>query len=113
MDITERTVGNCLILDCMGRITVGPNVMALHNAVNDAIRNGTRKIILHLAAVEYSDTSGLSELVSCYTRIQGLGGRFILLNPSKRISDLLDITRISTELEIYRDEKAALDSLGC
>ncbi len=112
MEITKRTASNCLVLDCIGRITVGPDAMTLRNTVRDEIKGGSREIVLNLASVEYMDTTGLGEMISCLTHIQCLGGKLVLLNPNKKVSYLLEITKLSQVFEIYREEKIALESLG-
>jgi anti-sigma B factor antagonist len=112
MDITKRTSENCLVLDCVGRITVGPDVMTFRNTVRDEIRSGSRQIVLNLASVDYVDTTGLGEMISCLTHIQSLGGKLVLLNPSKKISYVLEITKLSQVFEIYHEEKTALESLS-
>ncbi|MBZ5494941.1 MAG: STAS domain-containing protein [Acidobacteriia bacterium] len=111
MNITMRTVGKGVILDCSGRITVGAGTTTVRNAVRDAIRGGSKKIVLNLENVEYADSSGIGELVSSFTHVQSQGGKLVLLNLPKRIRDLLIITKLMPVFEVFSEEKTAL--AGC
>ncbi|MBO0799355.1 MAG: STAS domain-containing protein [Blastocatellia bacterium] len=110
LEIKERTVGEVVILELSGKITIGEGSVQLREAVSRLLEAGRNRIILNLAAVSYVDSSGIGELVSRYTTTKNTGGRLKLLNLPKKIKDLLMITKLLTVFEIYEDEQAALDS---
>ena len=110
MQIEERAVGDVLILDVKGRITLGEGDELLKDKVNSLLNQGQKKIVLNLAAVPYIDSAGLGEIVRTYTTVSRQGGNLKLLNLTKRITDLLAITKLLTVFETYDTEKEALAS---
>ncbi len=110
MQIRTRTVGEIHVLDCSGKITLGEGTMAVRNAVKEVLSNGGKKIILNLGDVNYIDSSGIGELVSSYTSVTNQGGQLKLLNLTKKIHELLAITKLLTVFPVFEDEKAALGS---
>lgn len=112
MKIETRTIGDVRILDCSGKITLGEGTMAVRNTVRDILKNNGKKIILNLADVNYIDSSGIGELVSTYTTVTNNGGQLILLNLTKKIQELLAITKLLTVFQVYENEQAALTSFG-
>jgi anti-sigma B factor antagonist len=110
MKIETRTVGDIHVLDCSGKITLGEGTMAIRNTVRDVLKNGGKKIILNLGDVNYIDSSGIGELVSTYTSVTNQGGKLKLLHLTKKIQELLAITKLLTVFQVYEDEKAALAS---
>jgi len=110
MNTEVRTVGNVKILDWSGKITLGEGTMALRNAVRTIAQSGEKKIILNLADVTYIDSSGVGELVTAYTTVTNAGGKLKLLNLTRRIRELLAITKLLTVFDVYDNEKAAVDS---
>lgn len=112
MQITERTVGDVMILDLKGKITLGEGDELLKDKVNSLINQGQRKIILNLADVPYLDSAGLGEVVRAYTTVSRQGGALKLLNLTKRITDLLAITKLLTVFETYDTENEAVQSFS-
>jgi anti-sigma B factor antagonist len=110
MKIENRTVGDVHILDCSGKIMLGEGTMAVRNTVREVLKNGGKKIILNLGDVNYIDSSGIGELVSSFTTVTNQGGQLKLLNLTKKIQELLAITKLLTVFQVYTDEKAALAS---
>jgi anti-sigma B factor antagonist len=110
MKIETRTVGDVKILDCSGRITLGEGTMVVRNAVRELLKDNDKKIILNLAEVNYIDSSGIGELVSTYTTVTSNGGQLKLLGLTKKIHELLAITKLLTVFDVFDDEQAALDS---
>jgi anti-sigma B factor antagonist len=110
MKIEKRTVGDIIILDCSGKITLGEGTMAVRNAVRDILKENGKKIILNLADVNYIDSSGIGELVSTYTSVRKEGGQFKLLNLTKKIHELLQITKLLTVFEVFENEQTAVAS---
>lgn len=110
MKIETRTAGDVKILDCSGRITLGEGTMIIRNTVRDLLGGENRKIILNLAEVNYIDSSGIGELVSTYTTVTNGGGQLKLLNLTKKIQELMAITKLLTVFQVYGDEQSALAS---
>jgi anti-sigma B factor antagonist len=110
MQISERTSGEVVILDVKGRITLGDGDELLKDKVNQLVSAGKKKIILNLADVPYVDSAGLGEIVRTYTTVSRQGGSLKLLNLTKRISDLLAITKLLTVFETFDAEPEAIKS---
>lgn len=110
MKIEARAVGDIKILDCSGRITLGEGTMVVRNAVRELLKANDKKIILNLAEVNYIDSSGIGELVSTYTTVTSSGGQLKLLGLTKKIQELLAITKLLTVFQVFDDERAALNS---
>jgi anti-sigma B factor antagonist len=112
MQIEERSVGGVMVLDLKGKITLGDGDELLKDKVNSLVNQGHRKIILNLAEVPYIDSAGLGEIVRTYTTVSRQGGSLKLLNLTKRISDLLSITKLLTVFETFDSEKEAVQSFS-
>jgi anti-sigma B factor antagonist len=112
MKIETRTIGDIRILDCSGKITLGEGTMAVRNTVRDILKSNGKKIILNLANVNYIDSSGIGELVSTYTTVTNSGGQLKLLNLTKKIQELLAITKLLTVFQVFENEQTALASFG-
>ena len=108
MKIEMRSIGDVRILDCSGKITLGEGTMSIRNTVRDLLQGGAKKIILNLGDINYIDSSGVGELVSTYTTVVNGGGALKLLNMTKKLRDLLTITKLLTVFDVFDDEKAAL-----
>ena len=100
MKIEMRTIGDVRILDVSGQITLGKETMVIRNTVRDVMQTGVKKIILNLADVNYIDSSGVGELVSTYTTVVNNGGQLKLLNLTKKIRELLTITKLLTVFDV-------------
>ena len=112
MKIETRTVGDVRILDCSGKITLGEGTMAVRNTVRDILKNNGKKLVLNLAEVNYIDSSGIGELVSTYSTVTSNGGQLKLLNLTKKIQELLAITKLLTVFQVFDSEQAALKSFS-
>ncbi len=110
MQIEERTAGDVTILDVTGKMTLGEGAEALKDKVNSLVHQGRKKLILNLEAVPYIDSAGLGEIVRTYTTVSRQGGSLKLLNLTKRITDLLSITKLLTVFETYDNEADAVSS---
>ena len=110
MKIEARTVGEVHILDCSGKITLGEGTMAVRNHVREILKNGGKKILLNLGDVNYIDSSGIGELVSSFTTVTNQGGQLKLLNLTKKIQELLAITKLLTVFQVFDSEQAAIGS---
>ena len=107
MQIEERNVGDVKVLDLKGKITLGEGDELLKDKVNSLVNQGNRKIVLNLAEVPYIDSAGLGEIVRTYTTVSRQGGSLKLLNLTKRITDLLSITKLLTVFETFESENDA------
>jgi anti-sigma B factor antagonist len=112
MKIDIRIIGDVRILDCSGKITLGEGTMSIRNTVRDVLQSGARKIILNLSDINYIDSSGVGELVSTFTTTVNGGGKLKLLNLTKKVHELLAITKLLTVFEVFTDEKSALASFS-
>ncbi len=109
MELTEREVGTIIVLDLGGRLTLEHN-NRLKDKVSSLIFQGRKQIVLNLARLEYMDSAGLGEVVACASTASKNGGAVKLANTTKRVKDLLTITKLLTVFESYDSEAAALES---
>ena len=105
-----RQVDGVNIVDCSGRITLGEGSVVLRDIVKDLLSKGQKKILLNLGDVNYIDSSGIGELVSAYTTVRNQGGELKLLNLTKKVHDLLQITKLYTVFDVKDDEASAIAS---
>jgi len=110
MQIEERVVDDVTILDLKGKMTLGEGDELLKDKIASMVSQGKKKILLNLESVPYIDSAGLGEIVRTYTSISRQGGRLKLLNVSKRIQDLLVITKLITIFDSYDGEAEAVKS---
>src|ERR1041384_4116367 len=108
MHIEERNVGEVVVLDLKGKITLGEGDELLKDKVNSLVNQGRRKILLNFADVPYVDSAGLGEVVRTYTTVSRQGGNLKLLNLTKRITDLLAITKLLTVFEAYDTDRKSV-----
>jgi anti-sigma B factor antagonist len=108
--VTTRHVEDVTVLDVSGRITLGEGGVTLRDAIQEALKTGTKKIVLDMGAVTYMDSSGVGELTGAYVSAKNRGCQLKLLHLTKRIDDLMQITKLATLFDIYTDEKEALAS---
>ena len=112
MQIDQRAIGDVVMLDLKGRITMGEGDELLKDKVNSLVNQGHKKIVLNLADVPYIDSAGLGEIVRTYTTVSRQGGSLKLLNLTKRITDLLSITKLLTVFETFDSENEAVRSFS-
>ena len=108
MKVSSRQVDGVTILDLSGRITLGEGSVQLRDAVRDLLAKGQKHILLNLGDVNYIDSSGIGELVSAYTTARNQGGELKLLNLTKKVHDLLQITKLYTVFDVKDDETSAV-----
>lgn len=112
MKIEERKVGGVVVLDLHGKILIGEGDDALRDAVTKLVDGGATKLLLNLGDVPYVDSAGLGEIVRCYTTVSRKGGSLKLINLTKKIEDLLSITKLLTVFEVYESEDEAVKSFA-
>ena len=110
MQIEERIVNEVTILDLKGKMTLGEGDELLKDKINSLMNQGRGKILLNLEGVPYIDSAGLGEIVRTYTTVSRQGGTMKLVNLTKRITDLLAITKLLTVFETFDNEPEALKS---
>jgi anti-sigma B factor antagonist len=106
----SREVGGVTIIDLDGRITLGEGAALLLDLVREKVDAGHKKIVMNLAGINYMDSTGLGELVSAYRLVKSQDGELKLLNLNKKVSDLLQITRLYAVFDIHNDEAQAVAS---
>ena len=110
LKIDTREVSHVTILDVHGRIVLGDEIGQLRDAVRALIAEGKKKIVLNLEDVDYIDSSGVGELVGCFTTVRNAGGELKLLNLSQKVKDVLHVTKLYTVFDIRDDEFHAVKS---
>ena len=113
MHISERPVGDVTIVDVSGKITLGDGGdVVLKDKMQSLMQQGKKKVVLNLGDVSYVDSAGLGEIVQAYATMNKGGGALKLLNTTKRIKDLLSITKLLTVFECHDNEAEAVKSFG-
>jgi anti-sigma B factor antagonist len=112
LTIASREVDGVTVLDLGGRITLGEGSVQLREAIRDLIGKGTKNILLNLGNVNYIDSSGLGELVSAFTTAKNQAATLKMLNLTKKVHDLLQLTKLYTVFDIYDDEVHAISSFS-
>ena len=110
MEIVERTVSDVTVLDLKGKMTLGEGDELLKDKINSLLAAGKKKLLLNLEGVPYIDSAGLGEIVRTYTTVSRQGGKLKLLNLTKRIQDLLAITKLLTVFDTFDSEAEAIQS---
>ena len=108
MRASTRQVGTIAIVDISGRIELGEGSSVLRATVKDLVAKGQKHILLNLGEVNYIDSAGVGELVSAFTSVRNQGGELKLLNLTKKVHDLLQITKLYTVFDVKDDEAAAV-----
>jgi anti-sigma B factor antagonist len=108
--LNTRQVGDVTVVDVEGRITLGEGATTFRDTIRDLANAGKKKLLLNLAEVSYIDSSGIGEMVSAFTSVTNAGGQVKLLNLTKRVKDLLQITKLYTVFEVFDDEATAVRS---
>ena len=112
LKMRTRETGGIIIIDLTGQLTLGEASAALRDEVRDQVSHGYNKILLNLADITYIDSAGLGELTAAYTSVKNRGGQLKLLSLTKRVHDLMQITKLYTVFEVYDDEKTAIASFA-
>ncbi len=108
MKASSRKVDGVVIVDLSGRITLGEGAVVLRDTVKEISGRGEKKILLNLGDVTYIDSSGIGELVSAFTSVRNAGGDLKLLNLTKKVHDLLQITKLYTVFDVQDSEASAI-----
>ena len=112
LKLSTREVKDIIIIDLSGRLTMGEPCAAIRDEIRDEIGQGNRKVVFNLGDVSYIDSAGLGELTAAYTSVKNRDGQLKLLNLTKRVHDLMQITKLYTVFDVYDDEKKVIASFG-
>ena len=110
--ITTKQAEGVTVLNVAGRITIGDETARLRETIRGSVNDGKKNILLDLGEVSYIDSTGLGEFVSSLSHVKGNGGQLKLLNLTKKVHDLLQITKLVTVFQVFDDEAGALKSFG-
>jgi anti-sigma B factor antagonist len=110
MKAIVRQIDSVTIVDVSGRITLGEGCVQLRELIREQLGKGNKNVLLNLGDVSYIDSSGIGELVSSYTAVSNQGGNLKLLNLTKKVQDLLQITKLYTIFDVHDDEAKAISS---
>ena len=110
LKLTKRTVDGILAIECSGRIVFGDETSLLRDEVKQAVQSGVKRIVLNLSDVNYIDSGGLGTLVALHTTAHNAGGAIKLANLTKRVGDLMQVTKLLTVFEVYNSEYEALEA---
>lgn len=110
MRISERRIGEVVVLDLSGKLTLTDDPGVLKDRVSSLVYQGCRRLVLNLADVTYVDSSGLGELVACHLTAERARATIKLANAGYRIQDLLVLTKLLTIFESHRSEASAVES---
>jgi anti-sigma B factor antagonist len=112
LKMRTREANGVIIIDLSGQLTLGEASASLRDELRDQVGHGFRKILLNLADVTYIDSAGLGELTAAYMSVKNRGGELKLLSLTKRVHDLMQITKLYTVFDVYDDERKAIASFG-
>ena len=107
---TYRDVGEVTVVELGGRITLGDGSALLRKTVRQLLDDNRNRILINLADVDYIDSSGIGELVYAYTSVHNRGGESKLLHLTRKVRDLLQITKLYTVFDVHTDEATAVNS---
>ena len=112
MKATTRQIDSVTVIDVSGRITLGEGCVQLRQLIRDELGKGNKNMLVNLADVTYIDSSGIGELVSAFTAVSNQGGQLKLLKLTKKVHDLLQITKLYTVFDVHDDEAKAVSSFA-
>jgi anti-sigma B factor antagonist len=112
MKTSTRQVDGVTIVDLSGRITLDDGSAALRETVKQLVGQGQKNVLLNLREVQFIDSSGIGELISAFTSTRDQGGELKLLNLTKKVHDLIQITKLYAVFDIRDDEAAAIQAFS-
>ena len=112
MKASVRQVEGVTVVDLSGRIKLGEGSSVLRDTVKDLLAKGHKKILLNLGDISYIDSSGIGEMVGAFTSVRNQGGELKLLHLTKKVHDLLQITKLYTVFDVKDDEAEAIKAFG-
>ena len=112
LQCTFRDAGNVTVVDFSGKNTLGEGSALLRKTIRGLLDEQRMKLLIDLGDVDYIDSAGIGEMVTAYTAVKNRGGELKLLNLTKKVKDLLQITKLYTVFDVHEDESAALKSFA-
>jgi len=112
MKASIRQIEDVVIVDLSGQMKLGEGASILRDTVKDLLAKGQKKILVNLGEISYIDSSGVGELVSAFTSARNQGGDLKLLHLTRKVRDLLQITKLYTVFEVMDDEQAAINAFA-
>lgn len=112
MNVSTRQRDGVTVVDLEGKITIGRGDVALRDAINAAIDDGSRRVLLNLEKVKSMDSSGMAELGAAYRRMEELDGTIALCNLPANVAEILRMTQIVTVFDVYASEDEAIAEMG-
>jgi anti-sigma B factor antagonist len=109
---STRLVDGVVIVDISGQLRLGEGTGRLREVISQLVGDGYRKILLNLSGVVHIDSSGIGELMTTYTSLRNQGGELKLMNLTKNVRNLLQVTRLYTVFDVHEDQASALQSFG-
>jgi anti-sigma B factor antagonist len=108
MKSSIRDVGDIRVIELSGKITIGAGDVKIRELIDQAIEDGKNNVILDLGGVTAIDSSGIGEMVACYTTVTKRGAQLKLMHLSPKITDILQVTQLITVFDVFDDEREAL-----
>ena len=105
-----REVGDVKVVSLKGKITIGAGDIEMREAIQSLLDGGSKKIIVDMAQVSTIDSSGIGELVGCYTKASNRGSKLKLMNLTQKTADVLTVTKLITVFDVYHTEGDAIAS---
>lgn len=106
-----RDIGDVRVIELSGKITIGSGDVKMREVIGSALEEGRSKILLDLGGVSAIDSSGIGEMVACYTTVTKRGGQLKLMRLSPKINDILHVTQLITVFDVFDDEAEALSHM--
>ena len=110
MKSSIRDVGDIRVIELSGKITIGAGDVKIRELIGESIEAGQQNVVLDLGGVSAIDSSGIGEMVACYTTVTNRGGQLKLMHLSPKITDILQVTQLITVFDVFDDEREALGS---
>ena len=107
-----RDQGDVRVIELSGKITIGTGDVKLRELIANTLEDGKNHILLNLSGVTAIDSSGIGEMVACYTTVTNRGGQLKLVHLSKKINDILQVTQLITVFDVFESENEALQSFA-
>ena len=111
-NITTRMAGDVKIVELKGKITIGAGDLQMREAIHQALQDGTKKLLVSMKDVTTIDSSGVGELVGCYTTATHRGAKLKLVQLPPKISDVLTVTQLITVFDVFQTEEEAIASFS-
>ena len=110
--VSTRMVDGVVIVDLFGQLRLGEGTSKLRQVVQELLAEGYRKLLLNMENVLHVDSSGIGELMGCYTSVKNSGGQLKLLQLHKNVRNLMEVTRLYSIFDTHEDLATAVKSFS-